>query len=458
MTIEGKLMRIQAWTHNFRPEEETPIVPIWVLLPGLPWHCFKKEFITPLLESVSKVLYLDTTSIKRTRASMAKVKVQVDLTKTRPRHVWIGLDDEDLTIGRWQPIEYENIPPYCTYCKHQGHIIDDCNFKIRDEDFKRRKELGTEMKSLQEGEQRQQRNEHKQMKTKDQEEQQHQNSKEKNNQQQTEQQTEGEWQVPRRKNNKQQEERMQKTMWRPTSPKSKMSKEQPQITTQLTGTGNTSNHNYFTNLTVQEKLNEDIQEHNSKEEATTQRLQRRSKADHNQRIEVQQVRNKTNNKSTGIDSMLPTPTDPNNSHLDNVVEVEGGMDEGCQEKQTNLQEGVSKGGNLTHVMHEGFHIDHRNDLRTPATTSQQQSPNQQQVQQQNRSEKEKQNTNKNSKNKSHIETGNTTTQSKGAMAKNMGSKASTSNQEQITKSKNKPSKKRREAEKKRQNQQQDKNE
>ncbi|KAK4706803.1 hypothetical protein R3W88_033635 [Solanum pinnatisectum] len=100
MTIEGKLMRLQAWTPNFRPEEETPIVPIWVLLPGLPWHCFKKEFITPLLASIGKVLYLDTASIKKTRASMAKVKVQVDLTKARPRHVWIRLDDEDLTIGR----------------------------------------------------------------------------------------------------------------------------------------------------------------------------------------------------------------------------------------------------------------------------------------------------------------------------------------------------------------------
>ncbi|KAG5631447.1 hypothetical protein H5410_003164 [Solanum commersonii] len=92
---------------------------------------------------MGKVLYLDTTSIKRTRASMAKVKVQVDLTKTRPKHIWIELDDEDLTIGRWQPIEYENIPLYCTYCKHQGHMLEDCNFKMRDEDFKRRKELGT---------------------------------------------------------------------------------------------------------------------------------------------------------------------------------------------------------------------------------------------------------------------------------------------------------------------------
>uniref|UniRef100_M1DW45 LINE-type retrotransposon LIb DNA, complete sequence, Insertion at the S14 site n=1 Tax=Solanum tuberosum TaxID=4113 RepID=M1DW45_SOLTU len=172
MTIEGKLMRIQTWTPNFRPEEETPIVPIWVLLPGLPWHYFKKEFISPLLESVGKVLYLDTTSIKRARASMAKVKVQVDLTKTTPRHVWIGLDDEDLTIGRWQPIEYENIPLYCSYCRHQGHMIDECNFKIRDEEFNKRKELETEKKSINKTEQGQQGNENRQTRIKEQEEQQ----------------------------------------------------------------------------------------------------------------------------------------------------------------------------------------------------------------------------------------------------------------------------------------------
>ncbi|KAH0672773.1 hypothetical protein KY284_023860 [Solanum tuberosum] len=50
--------------------------------------------------------------------------------------------------------------------------------------------------------------------------------------------------------------------------------------------------------------------------------------------------------------------------------VKGGMDGGCQEKPTNLQEGVSKGGNLTHVLHEVAHTDHRPDLRTSATTQQ----------------------------------------------------------------------------------------
>lgn len=50
MTIEGKVIRIQAWTPFFKSEEETPIVPVCILVPRLPWNCFKKAFLTPLLE------------------------------------------------------------------------------------------------------------------------------------------------------------------------------------------------------------------------------------------------------------------------------------------------------------------------------------------------------------------------------------------------------------------------
>ena len=74
-------------------------------------HYFKKPFLIPLLENVEKVLYMDTTSIKRSREGIAKVKMQIDLTKPIPRHVWIGLDNDDDTIGVCQPVEYENIPP-----------------------------------------------------------------------------------------------------------------------------------------------------------------------------------------------------------------------------------------------------------------------------------------------------------------------------------------------------------
>ena len=60
--------------------------------------------------------------------------MQIDLTKTRPRHVWVGLDPEDDIIGFWQLVKYENVPPYCEYCKHQGHDIDECKSKLRDEE------------------------------------------------------------------------------------------------------------------------------------------------------------------------------------------------------------------------------------------------------------------------------------------------------------------------------------
>ncbi|TMW81625.1 hypothetical protein EJD97_008602, partial [Solanum chilense] len=67
MNIEGQAMRIQAWTPDFTPEEETPIVPIWVSIPGLPWHCYNKVFLSTILESIGKVLFLDSPTAQRTR-------------------------------------------------------------------------------------------------------------------------------------------------------------------------------------------------------------------------------------------------------------------------------------------------------------------------------------------------------------------------------------------------------
>lgn len=141
MTIAGQVMRIQAWTPTFTPDEETPLVPIWISLPELPWHCYNKEFITSLLSPIGRVLYLDSASINKTRGSQARVKVQVDLTKDRPSHIWMGYIGEDITDGRWQKIDYDSIPNYCFYCKHQGHKESDCIVKQRDAENTRKKEL-----------------------------------------------------------------------------------------------------------------------------------------------------------------------------------------------------------------------------------------------------------------------------------------------------------------------------
>lgn len=103
--------------------------------------------MTALLTSIGKVLYLDTSSIQKTRGSIAKVKKQVDLTKERPSHVWMGFDKGDHNVGRWQAIQYESVPDYCSYCKHQRHLIHVCTIKKRDEEYKKRKEMEAEKKT-----------------------------------------------------------------------------------------------------------------------------------------------------------------------------------------------------------------------------------------------------------------------------------------------------------------------
>ncbi|KAG5585830.1 hypothetical protein H5410_046264 [Solanum commersonii] len=134
-------MKLQVWTPTFKPAEETPIVPIWITLPELPWHCHYMDILTPLLSPIGKALYLDSAIVQKTRGSVTKVRVQIDLTKERSQHVWLGFSEKDPNLGKWQVIEYEDVPSYCIYCKHQGHMIRDCSQKEKDDETKKNKEL-----------------------------------------------------------------------------------------------------------------------------------------------------------------------------------------------------------------------------------------------------------------------------------------------------------------------------
>ena len=62
INIEGHVMRIKTWTPDFTPEKETPIAPIWVAIPGLRWHYYKKVLLATIFESLRYVLFLDSPS------------------------------------------------------------------------------------------------------------------------------------------------------------------------------------------------------------------------------------------------------------------------------------------------------------------------------------------------------------------------------------------------------------
>lgn len=138
--IQGQRMELQAWTPIFNPNEDNPTVPVWIVILELPWHFYYKEIISVLLSPVGKVLHLDFASMQKIRGSVAKVKMQVDVTNEMTHHVWLGFDeDQDVNgDGLWLEVVYEDLPTYCLHCKHSGHEEYYYAIRKREEDEKRK--------------------------------------------------------------------------------------------------------------------------------------------------------------------------------------------------------------------------------------------------------------------------------------------------------------------------------
>lgn len=124
--IEGQVMWLEKWTPDFKPDIDSPIVPVWVLLPILPFHLHTWNYVKQIVGPVG-TLSLDSATDYKTRPSMAKVRVEVDLTKTKLNSVWVDLDHESKpSKGYTQKLEYENVPKYYRHCKLLGHSIVEC--------------------------------------------------------------------------------------------------------------------------------------------------------------------------------------------------------------------------------------------------------------------------------------------------------------------------------------------
>ncbi|XP_060217201.1 uncharacterized protein LOC132644615 [Lycium barbarum] len=79
--IDGFQIWLQKWTPDFKPEEDLPVIPVWILLPGLPFHLHNWHYVKQIAKEVGTPLEIDVATISMTRPSMAKVRVEVDLLK-----------------------------------------------------------------------------------------------------------------------------------------------------------------------------------------------------------------------------------------------------------------------------------------------------------------------------------------------------------------------------------------
>ncbi|OIT39947.1 hypothetical protein A4A49_12070 [Nicotiana attenuata] len=151
--IAGSQMWLQKWTPDFKPDEDLPIATVWALLPELPFHMHTWHYAKQVIRPAGTPLVLDIATKTKTRPSMAKVIVEIDLLKPLHTSVYVGSEDENIPLnGYVQKIELENVPKYCKHCRKLGHSLVNCCAieKLKQEENKEKKnEIGESSKGKQ---------------------------------------------------------------------------------------------------------------------------------------------------------------------------------------------------------------------------------------------------------------------------------------------------------------------
>ncbi|XP_025888843.1 uncharacterized protein [Solanum lycopersicum] len=190
----------------------------------LSWHCYNKVLLTTILESIGKVLYLDSPTSQKTRGSTTRVKFQVDLTKKRPEHVWLGFKNSDPNKGRWLKVQYED---KSRGDQHEGGDVIEENVK---QNKKGNHQEGKKQETRNQGER---------------------------NYVQEVSEKEEQWQIQRRKQSKNLEQVQPKTTWRAHSPQHKKVIDDSQQAAGIPPSITT--HNVYSDLEVQEQAVQELQ-------------------------------------------------------------------------------------------------------------------------------------------------------------------------------------------------------
>lgn len=82
------------------------------------YHVYNWDYLNQVLAQVGTPLKEDLATIGRSRPNMAKVRVEVDLSKPLKNSVFVGLEGLGAGFkGYEQKLEYEGVPSYCKMCK-----------------------------------------------------------------------------------------------------------------------------------------------------------------------------------------------------------------------------------------------------------------------------------------------------------------------------------------------------
>ncbi|KAF6161589.1 hypothetical protein GIB67_009468 [Kingdonia uniflora] len=132
--VKCSYYKIQRWFIHFDPKKESPIVSIQIQLPHFKVCFCHSNFLKPVMNNLigGNFVRLDHPTQSHSRPSTARMCIEIDLTKSYPKVIWIGLSKSE---GWSQKVIYEKMHVLCSHCYLQGHKVADC-LKIKKAEIK----------------------------------------------------------------------------------------------------------------------------------------------------------------------------------------------------------------------------------------------------------------------------------------------------------------------------------
>ncbi|KAK4413479.1 hypothetical protein Salat_2760500 [Sesamum alatum] len=113
------------WSPTFTPTQESSMVPICVSFPELPAHLYHKDALFAVASMVGTPLQIDDYTFNLSKLSKARICVEIDLFKPLIEEFELIIRGFPIT----QKVEYEEVPKYCSLCRHCWHNDVDCYSK-----------------------------------------------------------------------------------------------------------------------------------------------------------------------------------------------------------------------------------------------------------------------------------------------------------------------------------------
>ncbi|KAG8382267.1 hypothetical protein BUALT_Bualt05G0059000 [Buddleja alternifolia] len=120
--FDGFPMRVLKWTSEFNPNEESPIMPIWIKIFGLRPHWFHRQFLYHVASMIGKPLKLDEATTDIANPMVARICVELNVLDKLQPDIPIQINGKTIFLK----VQYEGIPQYCKICRHRGHSMAAC--------------------------------------------------------------------------------------------------------------------------------------------------------------------------------------------------------------------------------------------------------------------------------------------------------------------------------------------